>query len=114
MTYILNKATKVIVIKSHGLPTMRLFPGYNRVADDVQNYFTTPAAKAYLDEWLTVGTEIPAGREQEADTSFDKNATLNEAQRVVNIGNPDQKVSSEVEDLRKKIADLETRLKKRK
>ena len=114
MLYILNKTKKVIVVKSYGRLTMRLFPGYNRVKDDVQEYFTTPAAAAYLDECLAVTKDVPEDRKVEADASFDKNKALNKAQRVINIRNPDVKASSEVLALREKVADLETKLKKRK
>jgi len=114
MLYILNKTKKVIVVKSYGRLTMRLFPGYNRVSNDAQDYFTTPVAAAYLDECLEVTKDIPEGREVEAGASFDKNKALNKAQRVINIQKPENVASPEVLALREKVADLETKLKKRK
>ena len=108
--FIINRSKSVIVVKACGLPTLRLFPGYNKVPADAKKYFTSPAAIGQLKENLDVVESIPGDRKDEAEASFAKNIELNKAQRIVHRAPPADTPSDEILSLRKKIASLEKKL----
>jgi len=94
-----NQKKAVIVLKAIGMPSLRLFPGYNQVNENgIERYFNNLAAKAHQKRNLIVvkSEALTAENKIQAEKAKEKNDHLNKAQRVIKAQNEKMEKSDRI------------------